>query len=103
MHSIKMTEEFVKWLVAFKKDSRKFVINRRLHNLSIGKFGDHKDLTGNLFELRFFNKGCAGLRIYYTIKENGEILLLLNGGTKSSQQKDIEKARMLIIKYKEVF
>ena len=98
---IHQTQEFEKWYKSFKKDSKLFAINKRLFNLRLGLFGDHKDLKGNLFELRFFNKGLAGLRIYYTIKSNGEILLLLNGGNKSSQTKDIQKARELIIKYKE--
>jgi len=97
---INQTQEFEKWYKSFKKDSRRFAINKRLFNLRFGIFGAHKDLKGNLFELRFFNKGCAGLRIYYTIKSNGEILLLLNGGDKSSQKEDIKKARELIIKYK---
>ena len=82
---INQTHEFEKWYKSFKKDSKRFVINKRLFNLRLGLFGDHKDLNGNLFELRFFNKGLAGLIIYYTIKSNGEILLSLSGGDKSSQ------------------
>jgi len=55
-------------------------------------FGDFKKIEseiGNLFELRFHLN--AGYRIYYTRKGN-TICLLLNGGNKSSQKKDIKAA-----------
>ena len=102
MYILKETEEFAKWYDSFKNGTPKYAITRRLKNLSVGLLEDYKNLKGNLFELRFFNKGLAGLRIYYTIKSNGEILLLLNGGNKNSQQEKKKKARELIIKYKEV-
>ena len=56
-------------------------------------FGDFKALGDNLFELRFFFGD--GLRIYYTIR-NQQIVLLLTGGSKSSQSRDIEKAKRMI-------
>jgi putative addiction module killer protein len=103
MIKIKATEEFILWLNISKTKNRKFYqeVIKRVNRVKIGNFGDYKDLKDNLFELRFFNKGCAGLRVYYTIKANGEIILLLTAGNKSSQTKDINKARELIIKYKE--
>lgn len=55
-------------------------------------------ITSNLFELRLqFGKGY---RIYYTI-ENNVIVLLLNAGDKSKQQKDIEVAKTYLI-YKDI-
>ena len=103
MIKIKATEEFVIWLNISKTKNRKVYqeVIKRVNRVKIGNFGDCKDLKDNLFELRFFNKGCAGLRVYYTIKTNGKIVLLLTAGNKSSQTKDINKARELIIKYKE--
>lgn len=102
-YTIKETEEFFEWQKKFKNGSQKYAIIRRLRNLSVGLLGDYKDLKGNLFELRFFNRGTAGLRIYYTKKSDGTILLLLSGGDKGSQEKDIQKARQLIIKYREFY
>ncbi len=61
--------------------------------MAIGTFGDHKQLNEKLFELRFFFGG--GYRIYYTFKGNTVILLLV-GGDKSSQKKDIARAMTLI-------
>ena len=103
MIKIKATEEFIIWLNISKTKNRKVYqeVIKRVNRVKIGNFGDCKDLKDNLFELRFFNKGCAGLRVYYTIKTNGIIILLLTAGNKSSQTKDINKARELIIKYKE--
>jgi len=55
--------------------------------------GDVKSLSGNLSEMRIFiGKGC---RLYFTIK-NGQVIVLLCGGDKSSQSKDIEKAKKLL-------
>ncbi|MCG8565163.1 MAG: type II toxin-antitoxin system RelE/ParE family toxin [Desulfobacterales bacterium] len=65
----------------------------RLARVENGNFGDYKALTDNLFELRFFFG--SGLRIYYTIQED-RIVLLLVGGKKASQNKDIEKAKTLL-------
>ena len=65
----------------------------RIDRVKNGNFGDFKSLGNNLFELRFFFGG--GLRIYYTLR-NHQVVLLLNGGSKSSQSKDIDKARQII-------
>ena len=67
-------------------------ITLRLKSVSLGNFGDHKSLGKNLFELRFFFG--SGYRIYYTIK-NDQVILLLTGGDKSSQEKDIKQAKKL--------
>lgn len=57
------------------------------------QFGDYKKLSDDISELRFtFGKGY---RIYYT-EENNKIILLINGGDKSKQSKDIEKAQELL-------
>lgn len=65
----------------------------RIDRIQNGNFGDFKSLGDNLFELRFFFGG--GLRVYYTIR-NHQIVLLLCGGSKSKQSRDIEKARQMI-------
>ena len=57
------------------------------------RFGDHKHLGGNLFELRFFFG--PGFRAYYTIKDR-KVVFLLCGGDKSTQARDINKARAVL-------
>ena len=64
-------------------------INQRILRIEDGNFGDCKKISEDISELRFpFGKGY---RIYYT-EENNKIILLINGGDKSKQSKDIEKA-----------
>lgn len=69
----------------------------RFDRLKDGNFGDYKQLDEYLYELRF-NFG-SGYRVYYTI-ENNIIVLLINGGDKKSQIKDIKTAKEIITKLK---
>jgi putative addiction module killer protein len=55
-----------------------------------GNFGDCKQIGKELYELRFFFG--PGYRVYYTIK-NKSVVILLVGGGKASQTKNIEKAK----------
>ncbi|MHC4874257.1 MAG: type II toxin-antitoxin system RelE/ParE family toxin [Planctomycetota bacterium] len=92
-YEIETTDLFDKWLMKLKdKTSRARIINR-LDHIQLGNFGDHKNLGGNLFELRFFFG--SGFRIYYTIK-NKQVVILISGGNKSSQSKNIDKARDIL-------
>jgi len=92
-YEIKTTSIFDKWLVGLKD---KTVVNRimaRIYRMEQGNLGDMKTVCQNLFEMRFFFG--SGYRVYYTI--NGDtVALLLCGGDKSTQKKDIEKARKII-------
>ena len=55
--------------------------------------GDYKFIGNKIYELRIH---CgAGYRVYYTLRTN-TIILLLAGGDKSSQKKDIEKAKAIL-------
>ena len=56
-------------------------------------FGDHKKIDNEISELRF--KFGSGYRIYYTEIDN-IIVLLINGGDKSTQSKDILKAKSIL-------
>jgi putative addiction module killer protein len=58
----------------------------------MGNLGDHKQIEGTLFELRFFFG--SGYRVYFG-KDGDTLILLLCGGDKSSQTKDIESAKRL--------
>ena len=57
-------------------------------------FGDAKHLGEGLSELRWEN----GLRIYFA-RTDTRVVLLLNGGGKNDQKKDIKKARILLDRY----
>jgi len=92
-YNIHTTAHFDKWLGKLRDRQTKRKIAGRLARVEMGNFGDFKSISTNLFELRFFFGG--GLRIYYTIREN-QVVLLLVGGDKSSQQRDIEKAKRIL-------
>lgn len=83
---------YEKWYDSLKDQRARREVDKRLERLSLGNFGDHHSITdGNgLAELRITYG--PGLRIYYGETET-EIVLLLCGGTKGSQKKDIQLAK----------
>ena len=82
----------VEWLNSLDSTTRKR-IHLRILRIEDGNFGDCKKISEDISELRFtFGKGY---RVYYT-EENNKIILLINGGDKSKQSKDIEKAYELL-------
>lgn len=89
-------EPIIIWLKSLDTTTRKRIL-LRLDRLKDGNFGDFKKIDNNLYELRFMFG--AGYRIYYTI-ENDTIVLLINGGDKKSQSKDIKIALSIINKLK---
>ncbi|WP_258105869.1 type II toxin-antitoxin system RelE/ParE family toxin [Marinoscillum sp. MHG1-6] len=99
MYSIEKTEVFDKWLRKLKDQRAKAKILFRIQRIEEqGNFGDCEAVGEGISELRIHY--AKGYRVY--LKEyKGTIVLLLNGGTKSSQQKDIEKAKDLWSNYKD--
>lgn len=79
-----------KWLIKLDLVSRMRVEARILKVGDSGHMGDVKTLKDGVFELRLFNK--TGIRIYFA-KDGDKIILLLLGGDKGSQQRDIVKAK----------
>ncbi len=85
-----------KWLAGLSHKDRDRVYSR-IMRISDGNFGDHKQITAELYELRLFFGG--GFRIYYTILDS-TIVVLLSGGGKSNQKRDIARAVELLNDYK---
>lgn len=73
-------------------------IDVRLTRVSLGNFGDCKSLGDGIYELRFHFEG--GYRIYYGISGKRVVLLLMGGG-KKTQSKDIKTARRYWKDYQE--
>lgn len=84
------TEAFERWLKRLRDLRAKVSILSRLERIEDGNFGVHKSVGGGVSELRV-NVG-QGYRVYYTIRR-AAVVVLLCGGTKSSQQKDIRRAQ----------
>ena len=93
IYEIRTTNIFDKWLIRLKDKTAVNRIMSRIYRMEQGNLGDVKTVGQNLFEIRFFFG--SGYRIYYTI--NGETLvLILCGGDKSTQKRDIEKAKKIM-------
>jgi len=87
---------FIKWLESLTDKTVRYRIKERLDRVALGNFGDHKFIGDGIYELRL-NFG-SGYRIYYGI-EKDTIILLLCGGDKSSQKKDIKQAVIYLKDY----
>jgi len=98
MYKVKETENFSKWLLKLKDIRGKISIIRRVKRMKLGNFGDHKSLGQNVSELRITSG--PGYRVYYTHKGE-ELILLLIAGDKSTQDKDIKKAKELAKEYQD--
>lgn len=96
MIEVVRTGEFETWLDKLKDLSGKGRIIRRLDRLAQGNPGDAQPIGKGLSELRL-NFG-PGYRVYY-LQDGDTLILLLCGGDKSTQQKDIEKAHKLAKEY----
>jgi putative addiction module killer protein len=91
MFFIEKTIEFDKWLKKLKDFKAKAKIIFRIQKLEVDEhFGDSKSVGSGIRELRI--NYAKGYRIYFKEKD-GKIIVLLIGGNKSTQQKDINKAK----------
>ncbi|HXC40451.1 MAG TPA: type II toxin-antitoxin system RelE/ParE family toxin [Burkholderiales bacterium] len=84
-----MTEVYGEWINSLKDRAGRARIQMRIDRLVHGNPGQHRRLAEGVSELKI--DFGPGYRVYYT-ERNGEIIILLAGGDKSSQQKDINAA-----------
>ena len=80
---------YLEWLRKQRDTTAKLAIVRRVNRIELGNFGDHKFCRDGVWELRI-DVG-AGYRVYYAMAGK-EIVLLLCGGDKRTQEADIERA-----------
>lgn len=85
----KGNQPFIKWIEALNDIHARAKIKVRLARIRLGNLGDWKSLGEGLYEMRV-NEG-AGYQLYFTQELNKKIILL--GGNKKTQSKDIQKAR----------
>ena len=91
MFEIFETQQYRKWLKGLKDSRARIRIGMRIERLEQGNPGDHKSF-GDIAELRI-DYG-SGYRVYY-MQQGKEIIILLAGGDKRTQKKDIEAARAI--------
>lgn len=93
MYVLEQTPEFETWFDNLRDNTIKNRLLARLARVENGNLGDYKAIDGTLMELRMTFGG--GLRVYFT-RRGDKIILLLQGGDKSSQSRDIDKAKQLL-------
>ena len=92
MIEIRQTEHYAKWFKSLKDHNARMRINIRIRRLSLANPGDVKPVGEGISELRV-DYG-PGYRIYF-LNSGKELIILLAGGDKSSQAKDIANAKEL--------
>ena len=95
---VKKTDEYQEWLDRLRDQAGRARILVRVDRLIHGNPGDRRNLQGGVSELKI--DFGPGYRVYYT-QRGDQLLLLLIGGDKSSQAKDIAKAQQLAKDFEE--
>lgn len=91
-------EPFTEWFSTIRDTRAQSRIRSRLVSLEHGNFGDYRSVGGGVFELRI-HVG-TGYRVYFG-EVDRTIVLLLCGGDKASQTRDIQRAKTYWQEYKE--
>lgn len=92
---------FQKWLSKIKDIRAQAKIEARLTRLIKGHYGDYRLLKNGVYELRL-DYG-PGYRIYFGEQQDPAVIVLLLGGTKKTQNKDIELAILYWKDYKQAY
>ncbi|MEF8728916.1 MAG: type II toxin-antitoxin system RelE/ParE family toxin [Accumulibacter sp.] len=95
---VEKTDDYRAWIDGLKDLAARARVLMRVDRLIHGNPGTHRDLTEGVSELKV-DVG-PGYRVYYSLRGD-RLLLLLAGGDKSTQAKDIAKALLLNRKYLE--
>ncbi len=98
MYIIEKTEEFDKWLRKIKDLRAKAKILFRIQKIENDEhFGDCESVGNGIRELKI--NYAQGYRVYFK-ESDGKIIILLIGGDKSTQRKDIERAKEILNRIK---
>jgi putative addiction module killer protein len=89
MIEVRETPEFTRWLAALKDQRAVLHIVRRISRVAAGNTGDAKSVGGSVSELRIDHG--PGYRVYFT-RRGQALVILLCGGDKRTQSRDIRKA-----------
>jgi putative addiction module killer protein len=83
---------FDEWFDSLRDRKQQVAVDARLTRVRAGNFGDCKSVGGGVFELRIAQG--PGLRVYYGL-QGQQVVILLDGGDKSTQARDIRRAQQL--------
>ena len=91
------SDVFADWIDGLRDQRAVAKVLTRIDRLALGNFGDYRALDGGVFELRV--DFGPGYRVY-AARVGKVVVLLLCGGDKKSQSKDIEDAKAYLQDYK---
>ena len=97
MYRTRSTLEFQRWLLGLKDKRAATRIVARIHRAEDGNLGDVKSVGGDVREMRI--PYGPGYRVYFLI-DGAELIILLCGGDKSSQHRDIERAKRMALQWR---
>jgi putative addiction module killer protein len=92
MIEVRQTETYAGWFKRLRDENAKARINVRIRRLSLGNLGDVKAVGDGVRELRI-DYG-PGYRVYF-VQRGDTLVILLCGGDKRTQEKDIRAAKHL--------
>jgi putative addiction module killer protein len=92
VYSVHVTQAFQDWLDALRDTRAQIRISARLRLAEAGNFGDWKPVGGSISEMRV-DIG-AGYRLYF-MRHGRHVIVMLGGGDKSTQRRDIENAHRI--------
>lgn len=92
MFEVRQTAIFRGWMAGLRDQNARRRILQRVARLELGLLGDVKSVGSGISELRVDHG--PGYRVYF-LRRGNELIILLCGGDKSTQTKDIERARSL--------
>jgi putative addiction module killer protein len=92
MYEIRETDAYRKWFESLRDINARFRIAARIRRVSLGNLGDVKSVGEGVHELRITYG--PGYRVYF-IRQGDTVIILLAGGDKSTQKRDIDHAKDL--------
>jgi len=98
MFTVFRTDEFDEWLSRLRDAKGKARIIARIRSAELGNLGDVEPVGEGVREMRVHYG--PGYRVYFT-KKGKALVILLSGGDKSSQTRDIKRAKALAAAFKE--
>ena len=97
MIEVIQSSTFRRWVRGLRDQRAVARINARLRNVSLGNLGDARSVGQGIYEMRIHYG--PGYRLYF-IREGRSVVVLLCGGDKDSQSRDIERARRLALEWR---
>lgn len=98
MYVIKWTPEFERWINRLRDRTTRIRLLRRLEKAQRGLLGDVRPVGEGVYEMREFYG--PGWRMYY-VHQDGQLIVMLGGGEKSTQEEDISAAKLMAARIKE--